>query len=112
CFGCCRVFRSVPEGGPTVSIYAVAQLSIHDRARYDHYVSRFMRVLAGFDGRLLAAGEAPVVLEGTWPHREVGLVAVPRGRAFEGWANSPEYTEMAKDRIAATTGCVLLVAGI
>jgi uncharacterized protein (DUF1330 family) len=36
----------------TVSVYALAQISIHDRARYDRYVSRFMGVLAGFDRRL------------------------------------------------------------
>ena len=95
-----------------MSVYAVAQVSIHDRARYDHYVSRFMRVLAGFDGRLLAADEAPAVLEGTWPHQKVVLLEFPDRPAFERWANSPEYTEIAKDRIAATTGCVLLVTGI
>jgi uncharacterized protein (DUF1330 family) len=35
----------------------VAQISIHDRARYDRYASQLMGVLAGFDGRLLAADE-------------------------------------------------------
>jgi len=95
-----------------VSVYAVAQMSIHDRARYDRYVSRFMRVLAGFDGRLLAADEAPAVLEGTWPHQKVVLLEFPDRPAFERWANSSEYTDIAKDRIAATTGCVLLVTGI
>ena len=95
-----------------MSVYALAQISIHDRARYDCYASQFMRVLAGFDGRLLAADEAPVVVEGTWPHQKVVLIAFPDRDAFERWASSPEYTEIAKDRIAATTGCVLLVSGI
>jgi uncharacterized protein (DUF1330 family) len=90
----------------------MAQISIHDRARYDRYASRFMRVLAGFDGRLLAADEAPTVVEGTWSHQKVVLIEFPDRGAFERWANSPQYTEIAKDRIAATTGCVLLVAGI
>jgi len=95
-----------------VSVYAVAQLSIHDRARYDRYVSQFMRVLAGFEGRVLAADEAPTVLEGTWPHQKVVLLEFPDRRAFERWATSPEYTEISTDRLAATTGCVLLVAGL
>ena len=95
-----------------MSVYALAQISIHDRARYDRYASQFMRVLAGFDGRLLAADEAPAVVEGTWPHQKVVLIRFPDRAAFERWASSPEYTEIAKDRIAATTGCVLLVSGI
>ena len=95
-----------------MSVYALAQISIHDRARYDRYVSRFMGVLAGFDGRLLAADESPAVLEGTWPHQKVILLEFPDRMAFERWAHSPEYTEISKDRIAATTGCVLLVSGV
>lgn len=95
-----------------MSVYALAQISIHDRARYDRYVSQFMRVLAPFEGRVLAADESPVVLEGTWPHQKVVLLEFPDRSEFERWANSREYTEIAKDRIAASTGCVLLVSGI
>ncbi len=95
-----------------MSVYALARISIHDRARYDRYVSQFMRVLAGFDGRLLAADESPVVLEGTWPHQKVVLLEFPDRGALERWARSPEYTEISRDRVAATTGSVLLVAGV
>ena len=95
-----------------MSVYALAQLSIHDRARYDRYASRFMAVLAGFDGRLLAADEGPAVLEGTWPHQKVVLIEFPDRDAFERWATSPGYTEISKDRVAATSACVLLVSGI
>ena len=95
-----------------MSVYVVAQISIHDRARYDRYVSQFMRVLAGFDGRLLAADESPAVVEGTWSYQKVIILEFPDRSAFERWAYSPEYTEISKDRIAATIGCVLLVAGI
>jgi uncharacterized protein (DUF1330 family) len=100
------------RGGPGVRVYVVAQISIHDRARYDRYVAQFMRVLAGFDGRLLAADESPAVVEGTWPYQKVILLEFPDRSAFERWGYSPEYTEIARDRIAATTGCVLLVSGI
>ena len=95
-----------------MSVYALAQIAIHDRARYDRYVSQFMRVLGGFEGRLLAADEAPTVLEGTWAYEKVILIEFPDRGAFERWANSPEYLEIARDRVAATTGCVLLVSGV
>src|SRR5262249_60058220 len=87
------------EGGTTVSVYVVAQLSIHDRDTYDRYVSRFMRVLSGFEGRLLAADESPTVVEGTWPHQKVVMLEFPDRNAFERWAYSPEYTEISKDRL-------------
>src|SRR5262245_48450563 len=92
-------------------VYALAQISIHDRARYDRYVSRFMQVFQNFKGRLLAADESPVVVEGEWPHQKVILMAFPDRAEFERWAYSSEYQEIAKDRVASTTGSVVLVNG-
>lgn len=95
-----------------MTVYALAQLSIHDRERYDRYVSRFMGVLAAFDGQLLAADESPEVLEGSWDGDKVVLICFPSRAELERWASSPEYTEIAQDRIAATSGSVLLVSGV
>src|SRR5262245_44631217 len=91
------------RGRATMSVYVVAQISIHDRAMYDRYVSKFMGVLARFDGRLLAADESPTVLEGSWPHQKVILIEFRDREAFERWAYSPEYADISRDRIAATT---------
>ena len=55
-------------------VYVLAQLTIHDRARYDRYAARFMGVLEKFEGRLLAADESPALLEGDWPHEKVVLI--------------------------------------
>jgi len=95
-----------------MTVYALAQISIHDRARYDRYVARFMDVFQRFEGRLLAADESPLVVEGAWAHQKVILMAFPNRTAFERWAHSPEYQEISKDRVASTTGTVLLVAGL
>jgi uncharacterized protein (DUF1330 family) len=67
-------------------VYAVAQISIHDRERYERYVARFMAVLTQYGGRLLAADEEADVLEGEW--------------------------EISKNRVAATDGVVLVATGI
>ena len=40
------------------------------------------------------------------------LIAFPDQKTFTGWANSPEYKEISKDRLAATEGSVLLVRGL
>src|SRR5262245_7493701 len=92
-------------------VYALAQITIHDRARYERYVARFPPVLQKYEGRLLAADESPVRLEGDWAHEKVVLIAFPNRSAFERWAFSPEYQEISKDRAASTSGTVLLVAG-
>ena len=92
-------------------VFVVVQLTIHDRERYDRYVSRFLPILAEHGGRVLAADDAPEVLEGEWPHDRVVLLAFPDRDAFTGWAGSREYKEIAVDRIAATDGPILLVNG-
>ncbi|MBQ1070126.1 DUF1330 domain-containing protein, partial [Micromonospora sp. D75] len=51
-----------------MTVYALAQLTIHDRARYDRYAAAFPPVLARYGGRLLAADTSPRVVEGEWPH--------------------------------------------
>jgi uncharacterized protein (DUF1330 family) len=50
-----------------VTVYIVARITIHDRERCDRYAAAFMPVLIQYGGRLLAADEAPVPLEGPWP---------------------------------------------
>jgi uncharacterized protein (DUF1330 family) len=95
-----------------VTVYALAQLTIHDRPRYQRYVRRFAESLEGFDGRLLAADEHPAVIEGTWGADKVVLIAFPDRAEFERWATSATYQEISRDRAAATTGSVLLLTGM
>ncbi len=95
-----------------MTVYAIAQLAIHDRVRYDRYVAAFMPVLIKYGGRLLAADERPVVVEGEWGGDKVIVMAFPDRDTFTTWATSPEYQEISKDRVAATEGVVLLVRGL
>ena len=71
-----------------------------------------MGVLARHDGRLLAADESPVVLEGASDRDKVVLLSFRDEAAFRAWAGSPEYEEIAKDRRAGATAVVLLVKGL
>lgn len=95
-----------------MTIYVVGQISIHDRAQYDRYVSRFMPVLVQYGGRLLAADERPEVVFGKWDRQKFILLEFEDKESFVRWENSVEYREIAKDRIAATEGSVLLVRGV
>ena len=95
-----------------MSVYAIAQLKITDRATYDRYQAKFMGVMKRFQGRLLAADESPKVLEGKWERDKVVLLSFPDEAAFQQWADSPEYQEISKDRKAGSEAVVLLVRGI
>ena len=96
-----------------MTVYALAQLRIHDAERYGRYMARFMPVLKQYRGRLRAADEAPRVLEGQWWDRnKVVLMQFDDAAAFHGWATSPEYTEIAADRKAGADAVVLLIRGL
>lgn len=93
-------------------VYVIAQLSIHDRERYDRYTAGFMDVLRQFQGRLLVSDEAPRVVEGTWRGDKVVVLSFADEASYEAWASSDAYRAIAADRIAASEGPVLLVRGI
>ncbi len=95
-----------------MSVYAIAQLWINDRARYGRYMERFMDVFKNYQGRVLAADDNPVVLEGAWDGSKVVMLSFPDEAAFRDWAESPEYLEIAQDRKAAAKSVILLVHGI
>jgi uncharacterized protein (DUF1330 family) len=89
------------------SVYIVAQLRFIDRAAYDRYQARFMDVFRRFEGRLLAADEAPSVLEGAWKHDKLVLMSFPTEAQWRRFALSPEYQEILKDRKEGTGALVL-----
>ena len=95
-----------------MSVYAIAQLKISDRAAYDRYQARFMGVMKRFQGRVLAADESPKVIKGKWDRDKVVLLSFPDEAACREWAESPEYQEIAQDRKAGSEAVVLLVKGI
>jgi uncharacterized protein (DUF1330 family) len=95
-----------------VPVYAVAQLTIHDRERYDRYANAFMPIITKYGGRLLAADEAPLRVEGQWDRQKLVLMEFPDRDMFLAWANSPEYVEIARDRQAGADTVTVLVRGL
>ncbi|MEO7177205.1 MAG: DUF1330 domain-containing protein [Allosphingosinicella sp.] len=94
-----------------MTVYVVAQIRIHDRERYDAYAAAFMPVLIQYGGRLLAADEAPAVLEGEWAGQKLNIISFADSRSASRWMESEEYRAIAVDRLAASEGVVLLVQG-
>ena len=94
-----------------MAAYVLAQLRIRDRARYERYVARFDETLEPFEGRLLAADESPVVVQGEWPFQKVVLIAFKDLDEAYRWAGSPAYREIAVDREASTEATILTLQG-
>jgi len=95
-----------------MAVYVVAQITIHDRSRYERYVAKFMPTLKPYQGRLLAADEHPTVTEGEWPRDKIILIQFPDATLAKAWGESEAYKAIAVDRLAATDGVVLTVQGI
>ncbi len=94
-----------------MTVYAIAQLTVTDRPSYDRYQARFLDVLRRHDGRLLAADEAPRVVEGQWDHDKVVVLSFADAAAFTAFAESDDYRQISVDRKAGSHGPVLLVSG-
>ncbi len=94
-----------------MTVYAIAQLKMIDRAAYDRYQARFFDVFRKFNGRLLAADEAPLLLEGAWPFDKLVMMSFPDEAAFRAFSEDADYLEISEDRKAGAQATVLLVQG-
>src|SRR3954468_15980355 len=88
----CRKF----DYGGLVTVYANAALKFTDRDAYNRYQAAFMEVFKRFSGTLLAADEAPQVVEGQWDRDKVVLMTFPNVAAFREWAESTDYQRIRK----------------
>ncbi|VWB51821.1 DUF1330 domain-containing protein [Burkholderia lata] len=95
-----------------MAVYLLAQLRFTHRNAYDRYQARFMEVFRRFDGRLLAADDAPVALEGEWDRNKVVLMSFADEVSARRFIESPEYREISEDRHAGSDTLALLVHGL
>lgn len=98
--------------GGRVTVYAIAQLKFTDRDAYNRYQAAFMEVFQRYDGTLLAADEAPRVVEGQWDREKVVLISFPDEAAFREWSESPDYQRISEYRRAGADTVVVLVQGL
>ncbi|MCK1753978.1 DUF1330 domain-containing protein [Bradyrhizobium sp. 137] len=94
-----------------MTVYAIAQLKMTDRAAYDRYQERFFDVFKKYGGKLLAADEHPRVLDGAWLHDKIVMMSFPDEAAFLAFSNAPDYEEISRDRKAGAQATILLVKG-
>ena len=94
-----------------MTVYVIAQLAFTDVEAYRRYQTAFPQVFARFDAKLLAAAEAPEVLEGEWPHDKIVMLAFPNEAEARRFQNDPAYRAIARDRHAGAETVSLLVPG-
>jgi uncharacterized protein (DUF1330 family) len=95
-----------------MSVYVVAQLRFTDERHYRRYQCRFAGAFAGSGGRLLAADEAPTVLEGTWQTDKLVIMEFVSAAAARSFLEGPAYQAISKDRLAGAQTSALLVQGL
>lgn len=95
-----------------MSAYVVAELRFRDRASYDRYQVEFPDVFRRFGGRILAADEKPVVLEGRWDRDKLVLLEFPTRASAQIFLQSPAYQAIAAHRRRGADTLALLVRGL
>jgi len=94
-----------------MSAYVVARVAIHDREPYGRYAAAFLPVLRQYGGRLLVSDEKPQPMEGDWDGRKLVVLAFDSREAARAWADSPEYREISRDRVAGSDAIVVMAEG-
>jgi uncharacterized protein (DUF1330 family) len=92
-----------------MTVYVINNMTIHNMDEYKIYVRAFMPVFEKYGGKVLAAQNKPVPIEGVWPYDRTVLLAFPTRGAAESWAQSAEYREIAKHRKAGTASNVVIL---
>ena len=95
-----------------MSVYIIAQISIHDRAEYEKYSAGFLEVFARFKGELLAVSENPIVVEGDWPYTRTVLMRFPSADEARRWYESPEYQTIAQHRFRGSKANAVIVEAL
>src|SRR3546814_11121668 len=91
-----------------MAVYTVAQVKINDGERYEKYRERFGAVLQQYDGRLVAADDNPVVQEGQWSYEKIVILEFADLDAFNAFADSESYREIAAHRHAGADSLILV----
>jgi uncharacterized protein (DUF1330 family) len=95
-----------------MTVYTVAQLKFNDLDAYRRYQRAFPAVFARFDGQVLAADEAPRVLEGEWASDKIVILAFPDETEARRFQDDAEYQAIARDRKAGADAIVILASGV
>ncbi|UOZ07676.1 DUF1330 domain-containing protein [Amycolatopsis sp. WQ 127309] len=94
-----------------MSVYVISEVEILDETAAQRYRELAQASITGYQGRYLARGATPTVLEGVCDKRVV-LVEFPDRETAERWYASAEYAEALELSKTALRRRLLLVDGV
>lgn len=92
-----------------MTVYLLAQITIHDREKYAAYEAGFLDIFARYKGTALVVDEEPEVLEGDWPCTRTVVLEFPSRDDALAWYQSDAYQALAKHRYAASVGNIVIL---
>ena len=94
-----------------MTVYVIAQLKFTDEARYRTYQAAATKLFMEKGIRVLAADEAPVVLEGEWSGDKVVVMAFDDEAAARAFLEGPDYQAISEDRCAGARSTAIMIKG-
>lgn len=85
---------------------------ITDPQTYAEYRKGVDATLERYGGKFLVRGGAYETVEGDWQSQRLVIVEFADVEHFKRWYNSPEYTELLKLRLKASTTRAVVVQGV
>jgi uncharacterized protein (DUF1330 family) len=95
----------VPKG------YLIASISITDPERYERYKSKAPGVIGKYGGQYLVRGGTVDTVEGDLGLDRVVVLEFESLEQARRFYHSPEYQEIAQDRIAASKSNIVILEG-
>ena len=93
--------------------FFVAEVEIHDPAKFMEYANQFGSTLTAFGGQLLSFGASIAPLEGIEAtSARAAIVVFPSEKASVDWFASPEYRKIAPIRQSSASTRAFTVAGL
>lgn len=94
-----------------MAAYLIANLDVHDPARFAEYGARVAPLIAAHGGRYLVRGGAVTAAEGEPGLRRVVIVEYPDMATARAFYDSSEYAPLLTLRLSAASGTVAFVEG-
>ena len=92
--------------------YIITDFRITDPERYEQYKQVSPIALKQYGGRFVVRGGDVLTLEGDWKPGRVVVLEFENVEQARAWWNSEEYREPKALRQSASTGSMILVAGV
>jgi uncharacterized protein (DUF1330 family) len=91
--------------------YIVADIDVHDPARYEQYKQLAPASIEAHGGRYLVRGGNVKVLEGDWQLKRFVILEFPSVADAQRWWDSADYAPAKRLRQETTTTSMILVEG-